>query len=370
MFYISNILGLSSYPKELKNLTIRLFILELIVSSIYLSHAWITLYYLSILDSYILFGNIVAIGMIFGAFLDIPLGILTDRKGQKIAFCCALGCLFVYYFGLIFASSIVMLLFLEMVVGIYSALISGSYISWFLNSWENLIQKDEKKQKLIRNAMGTVNFAKMISVSSLILLGGFLLNQFEISPNIIFLVQSISALVGLLFGYFLMVEYKNDDFKENQLEVSKNIKYKEKPLQKLGRGIKEKYINVSPYFISFSLLSFTTSSFISFILPLIIITILQPSPNSTTNSLDFDFTSIAILLLSVISSISNLFYGISSRFSGWFTSFITSPYRGILTIYFFNFPVVWFSFVFILLLDLEGWVQISLIVSIFILKLI
>ncbi|MCK4847448.1 MAG: hypothetical protein KAT16_00320, partial [Candidatus Heimdallarchaeota archaeon] len=49
---------------------------------------------------------------------------------------------------------------------------------------------------------------------------------------------------------------------------------------------------------------------------------------------------------------------------------ITSPYRGILTIYFFNFPVVWFSFVFILLLDLEGWVQISLIVSIFILKLI
>ena len=120
MIHISDIFGLSSYPKELKNLTIKLFILELIVSGIYLSHAWITLYYLSILNSYILFGNIVAIGMIFGAFLDIPLGILTDRMGQRIAFCGAFVCLFVYYIGLIFASSTFLLLFLEIIVGIYS----------------------------------------------------------------------------------------------------------------------------------------------------------------------------------------------------------------------------------------------------------
>jgi len=370
MFYISDILGLSNYPKELKNLTIRLFVLELIVSSIYLSHAWIILYYLAITDSYIIFGNIIAIGMIFGAFLDIPLGILTDKIGQRIAFCGALGCLFIYYFGLIFASSIILLLFLEIIVGIYSALISGSYISWFLNSWENFIQEDEKKQNIIRNAMGTVNFTKMISVSTLTLLGGFLLNQFAISPKEIFLVQSIAALVGLLFGYILMVEYKNVKLNENQSETSKNVKCKEKLHLKLRRCFKEKYINVSPYFISFAFLSFTTSSFISFILPLIIFSMIRPDSTSAPNSLDFDFTSNAILLLSIVNSVSDLAYGISCRFSGRFTSFIVSPYRSILSIYFLNFPVVWFSFFLILSLDLEVKLQVLLIVSIFILKLV
>jgi len=370
MFYLSNILGISNYPKELKSLTIKLFILEFIVSSIYLSHAWIILYYLSIIDSYIIFGNIIAVGMIFVAFLDIPLGILTDRMGQRIAFCGALVCLFVYYFGLIFASSMILLLFLEIIVGIYSALISGSYISWFLNSWENFIQNDEQKQKLIRNAMGTVNFTKMISISSLTLLGGILLSQFKISPNIIFLVQSIIALVGLLFGYVLMVGYEDNKIKENRLEVSNTIEYKEGLLLRLCKGFKDKYVNVSPYFISFAILSFTTSSFISFILPLIIFSIIQPDSTSTRYSLNFDFTSIAILLLTVINSVSDLAYGISCRFSGWFTSFIESPYRGILTIYFFNFPIVWFSFFLILLLDLEFRLRIFLIAIIFILKLI
>jgi len=367
MFYISDIFGLSSYPKELKNLTIRLFILELIVSSIYLSHAWITLYYLSIIDSYIIFGNIIAIGMVFGAFLDVPLGILTDRIGQRIAFCSALICLFIYYFGLVFASSIIQLLFLEIIVGIYSALISGSYISWFLNSWENFAQKNDQNQILIRNAMGTVNFTKMISVSSLTLLGGFLLSQFEISPNIIFLAQSIIALVGLLFGYMLMVEYKNVKIKENILDAQKKD-YKENLLFRLSKGFKEKYTNVSLYFISFALLSFTTSSFISFILPLVLYSLIQPI--SISKGYSFDFTSIAILFLTVVNSVSNIAYGISSRFSGWFTSFIVSPYRGILKIYFLNFPVVWFSIFLILLLDLEVRVRILLIISILIMKLI
>ena len=240
MIHISDIFGVSSYPKELKNLTIKLFILELIVSGIYLSHAWITLYYLSILGSYILFGNIVAIGMIFGAFLDIPLGILTDRIGQRIAFCGAFVCLFVYYIGLIFASSTYVLLFLEIIVGIYSALISGSYISWFLNSWENFVTEEEKKKNLIRNAMGTVNFTKMISVSSLTLLGGFLLSKFRISPNSIFLVQSIIALVGLFFGYKLMIGNHNENNEENEVEESNKEKYYESPLLRLSRGFKAK----------------------------------------------------------------------------------------------------------------------------------
>ena len=370
MIHISDIFGLSSYPKELKNLTIKLFILELIVSGIYLSHAWITLYYLSILNSYILFGNIVAIGMIFGAFLDIPLGILTDRMGQRIAFCGAFVCLFVYYIGLIFASSTFLLLFLEIIVGIYSALISGSYISWFLNSWESFITEEEKKKNLIRNAMGTVNFTKMISVSSLTLLGGFLLSNFRISPNSIFLVQSIIALVGLLFGYKLMIGNYRENIEENELEESNKDKYYESPLLRFCRGFKAKYILVSPYFLSFVLLSFTTSSFTSFIFPLIIYSIIQPTVTFKTSSLYFDFTSIAILLLSVANSISDLAYGIASRFSGWFTSFIESPYRGVLTIYFLNFPIVWLSFFVILLLDLDERLQVFLIVSIFTLKLI
>ena len=370
MFHISDIFGLSGYPKELKNLTIKLFLLELIVSGIYLSHAWITLYYLTILDSYILFGNIVAIGMIFGAFLDIPLGILTDRMGQRVAFCGAFSCLFIYYIGLIFASNTILLLLLELVVGIYSALISGSYISWFLNSWEEFILEDEKKKKLIRNAMGTVNFTKMIAVSTLTILGGILLNQFRISPTSIFFVQSMIALVGLVLGYKLMIkcDYRKNDTKESgKLEDNKN---NEHLFIRLYQGFKKKYTLVSPYFFSFALLSFTTSSFTSFILPLLIYSIIQPNSISRTSILYFDFTSIAVLLLSLANSISDFAYGIASRFSGWFTSFIDSPYRGILTIYFLNFPIVWFTFFIILSSDLGKNLQIFLIVCIFTLKLI
>ena len=216
--------------------------------------------------------------------------------------------------------------------------------------------------------MGTVNFTKMISVSSLTLLGGFLLSNFRISPNSIFLVQSIIALVGLLFGYKLMIGNYRENIEENELEESNKDKYYESPLLRLCRGFKAKYILVSPYLLSFALLSFTTSYFTSFIFPLIIYSIIQPTFTFKTSSLYFDFTSIAILLLSVANSISDLAYGIASRFSGWFTSFIESPYRGVLTIYFLNFPIVWLSFFVILLLDLDERLQVFL--SIFTIKLI
>ena len=114
MLYVDTLLGVKNYPEELKSLTMKFFSLELIITVIYLSHTWISLFYISILGSYAVYGSIVAIGMLFGIILDLPLGVLTDKFGQRGAFCSALGCLSIYYIGLIFAKNSFHLLCLEM----------------------------------------------------------------------------------------------------------------------------------------------------------------------------------------------------------------------------------------------------------------
>ena len=48
--------------------------MQVVVSGIYLSYSWISLYYLSVLDSFSIFSFIVAIGMLAGIVLDVPLG--------------------------------------------------------------------------------------------------------------------------------------------------------------------------------------------------------------------------------------------------------------------------------------------------------
>ncbi len=115
MSVIHSFLGISKFSQELQNLSIRYFCLQVIVSGIYLSYSWISLYYIFVLDSFSTFGTIVAIGMICGAFLDIPLGILTDRFGQRMAFCASLVCLAFYYTGIIFATNTIDFLLLEII---------------------------------------------------------------------------------------------------------------------------------------------------------------------------------------------------------------------------------------------------------------
>ncbi|MHA2095763.1 MAG: hypothetical protein ACW98F_14175, partial [Candidatus Hodarchaeales archaeon] len=82
------------------------------------------------------------------------------------------------------------------------------------------------------------------------------------------------------------------------------------------------------------------------------------------------FASLAILIRSLINSITDLIYGIASRFSGRFTSSIKSPRQGLAVFYLLNFPLAWISFFFILLLNMRTDWKLALIVVIFLIRLI
>ncbi|MHA2154816.1 MAG: MFS transporter [Candidatus Hodarchaeales archaeon] len=371
MLYVDTLLGVKNYPEELKSLTLKFFSLELIIAVIYLSHTWISLYYISILGSYALFGSIVATGMIFGIVLDLPLGVLTDRFGQRGAFCGALGCLTIYYFGLIFAKTSFQLLCLEILVGIFSALLSGSFIAWFLNSWENLIDKNEKSDKLFRSTMGNVKFVKMIAVSSLTILGGFLLFQAHLAPQLIFLLQGFIALVGFIFGFTIMVNYRPIERNRHiNLPSENETTLKKSHIVSMANRLMVNYIHVSPYFLCFGILSFTSLAFTTIIFPVLVYFLLSPENFGSGNYFTIDFASVAILILSLVNSITDLVYGISSRFSGRFTASIKSPRQGLIVFYSINFPFAWISFFFILLLNTSVHWKLLFIVIIFLSRLL
>ncbi len=372
MFYVDTLLGIKSYPQELKILIFKFFSLELIITVIYLSNTWISLYYISILGSYALFGTIVAIGTIIGFTLDLPLGILTDRFGQRGAFCGALLCLTIYYMGLIIATTPFQLLCLEILVGIYSALLSGSYLAWFFNSWAYLVEKNERNDKLLRSTMGNVNFIKMIFVSSFTILGGFLLFQAHLPPQLIFLIQGIISSIGFMFGFIIMV---------NKYPIYRNIKHKmttreKKPpirsiIRRKGGKIQNQYLRISPYFISFGVLRFTSLSFSTVIFPLIIYILLSSESKSINSSyFNIDFTSMAILVLSLVNSITDFTYGISSRFTGKFTRSIKSPRKGLAMIYTLNFPLAWLSILFVLIIQLDAILKLQIVILLFLGRLI
>ena len=371
MLYVDTLLGVKYYPKELKSLTLRFFSLELIITVIYLSHAWISLYYISILGSYALFGSIVAIGMFFGIVLDLPLGVLTDKFGQRGAFCAALGCLTIYYLGLIFATNSVQLLCLEILVGVFSALLSGSFIAWFLNSWENLVDRNEESEILFRSTMGNVKFVKMIAVSSLTILGGILLYQVHLAPKLIFLLQAFIALVGFILGFIIMVNYNPVGRNIHVRLTSENNKsHPFSNIRILGNNLRIKYLAVSPYFLSFGILSFTSLAFTTIVFPLIIYSLLSSDNVVNGEYVKIDFSSLAILIISLINSITDFIYGISSRFSGRFTSFIKSPRQGLVAFNTLNFPLAWILFFFILLVNISYYWRLIFIIIIFLSRLI
>ena len=123
---------------------------------------------------------------------------------------------------------------------------------------------------------------------------------------------------------------------------------------------------MTPYFISFAILSFTSLSFGTLVLPIIIYNVISPDQIIG----EINFASIAIVFVSVASSLNDIVYGFSSRFSGRFTSLIKSPYQGIIIFHSLNFPLVWLIYVIIILLNINPYFQLSLILIIFILKLI
>jgi MFS family permease len=309
----------------------------------------------------------VAIGMIFGALLDLPLGFLTDRYGQRLAFCCALCCLMIYYFGLILVTTPTQLLFLEILVGVYSALLSGSFTSWFFNSWEIIVKNHEGSNYLIRNTMGNLNFVKMIAIFSLTLLGGYFLYEMHLSPHLIFLAQSLIALGGLIVSFYIMIDYKTENVDCLPKQKAANRNGKERMFRKIiPKNFHKVYFLVTPYFVSFAILSFTSLSFGTLVLPVIIYSIVSPGQILG----EINFSSITIVLVSIASSLTDVVYGVSSRFSGKFTSFITSPLKGMIFFYSLNFPLVWLIFSILLTFNVNPSVQLFFILSIFIGKLI
>ncbi|MHA1331615.1 MAG: hypothetical protein ACTSR2_11110, partial [Candidatus Hodarchaeales archaeon] len=258
MAIFNSVLGVSTFPQELRNLSLKFFVIQIIVSGIYLSHAWISMYYIRVLDSFQIFGFVVAIGMLLGSGLDLPLGLLTDRIGQRVSFCLASLFLTIYYVGIIFASLPLHFIFLELLVGVYSALISGSYSSWFMNSWKILSSKEDEQR--FRVIMGNMSFIKTLVMSLAILLGGFLLQQDGIYPQTIFLMQALIAAIGVFIGYIFLSDPQTYLVENPNLEIKDAIK--ESSNRGLSIGfIFRNLINVTPYFIGFSIVGFTSVAF-------------------------------------------------------------------------------------------------------------
>ncbi|UCG00551.1 MAG: MFS transporter [Candidatus Heimdallarchaeota archaeon] len=370
--FIHSILGISTFPKELQNLSLKFLSLQIVVSGIYLSYSWISLYYLSVLDSFSAFSIIVVIGMLAGAILDVPLGILTDHYGQRMAFCGALFCLMFYYLGLIFAAYPIHLILLEILVGIYSALISGSFISWFLNSWENIAPKSSEFGLLFRNIMGNISFAKSIIVALATFVGGILLQQYRIIPQFLFLIQALIAALGVILGLKFISMPKNEKkvFRKDVKNSCENQNPSSSRFPTLLNNLWRNYVSVIPFFIGFSILSFTAISFNTLVFSPLLYEIY--SSNQTFNQNDFviQFTTLSLLIITLTISLSNVIFAIFSRLSGKMTSFIKSAYRGIIVFYILNYPVVWMAYILVLIADFTSLIKLSLIIFIFFLKII
>ena len=371
--FIQTLLGVATFPKELQNLSLKFISLQIVISGIYLSYSWISLYYLSVLDSFSTFSFIVAIGMVVGIILDVPLGFLTDRNGQRMAFCGALFCLMIYYFGLVFASFTIQFIFLEILVGIYSALISGSFTSWFLNSWEILAPKSSESGLLFRNIMGNISFAKSIFMALATFIGGILLQQCRILPQYLFLIQAFIAALGIILGLKFIsnpsVEKKplwkeNDEFLNdvNQTDSTRLIT--------IWCYLKKYYLLILPFCISFSILGFTSISFNTLVFSPLVYEIY--SSTQTFNQKDYviQFTTLSLLFITITVSLSNVIFAIFSRLSGKMIKFIKSAYKGILLFYILGYPVVWIAYLLVIRVEISSSIKLSLIFLIFIFKII
>jgi hypothetical protein len=162
----------------------------------------------------------------------------------------------------------------------------------------------------------------------------------------------------------------NSSISENINQKKDRKKKRSSFSYKFEVDIVSRYRFVSPYFLSFAILGFTSFSFGTLIFPLIIYQLISFNTIFSVNSFEFDFTSLAIISLSLISSITDLVYGCASRFSGKFTAPIESPRKGLIAFYTFNFPFLWMVFILIFLLRIDPYLQLTLIVIVFIIKLI
>ena len=76
------------------------------------------------------------------------------------------------------------------------------------------------------------------------------------------------------------------------------------------------------------------------------------------------------MLVSGIIAFSNLLFAFTSRISSKVTSFIHSPYKGLLIFYILAYPVIWISYLFTVISFLPLDIKLSLIVIIFFVRVI
>jgi MFS family permease len=378
MAFIHSILGVNDFPHELQTLSLKYITLQILVCGIYLSNGWISLYYLAILDSFEAFGFVVGLGLVCGIVLDIPLGVLTDRMGQRIAYCGAMCCLVIYYFGLIFVTRPFYLAILEVLVGIYSALLSGSYSSWFMNSWDRLVQESSIPDHLFRNVMGNIIFVKTLWIILATLIGGITLQQGYFPPQMIFVFQACIAAIGILVGskFISLPESLNNgdpfcepqEFENPAKSPTSSVERKVSIRAKFGlirSYLKTNLVNITPFLIGFALLSFTSVSFRSLILTPLLYELGSGTQTFHQDDIVIQFTAISILLVSGTRALSNIFFALSCRISGRLTSFIRSPYWGTILFYFIDFPVFWLVYTGLMIFSLPDIIRLALVIVVF-----
>ena len=81
-------------------------------------------------------------------------------------------------------------------------------------------------------------------------------------------------------------------------------------------------------------------------------------------------TSFSIMLISLVRAFSDLIYAIASRFSGRLTYFSKSPYKGLVSIYIFTFPIAWIINALILVIDVSSVIKIILVILIYFLRIV
>lgn len=254
MYTFQDLVGFKTYPSELKSLSLKYLILTGITSSIYLSYAWISLYYLKFL-TYTQFTITVSFGLIIGIILDYPLGIVTDRVGQKVSYIFALVFLGFYYFGLMFSRNLFHFLIMESFVGIFTALTSGTLSAWFMNQWELLSNFDKRNN--FGAAMSNIGFLVTFLNAALMLIGGMILEDFgKGNINIIFLFSSMICFSGISFA-FMWMKTTNSNFDSKK---RKKLNFHDFNILK---GVSRRLILI---FTAFSLISFTGLAYSSLII--------------------------------------------------------------------------------------------------------
>ena len=303
--FFQKIVGIASYPRTFRIICLKYAVLYSLVSiTIMLSFAWISLWYLKFL-SFTEFGIVMALGNVTGILLDYPLGLVTDKTGVKKSYMGSMIFLAIYYVGMTVTQTFFGFFVLHLIVGFYSALISGTINTWLMNTWEVHAKEHIEAKKKINSdpffwgrnmfdvssiefnnlfvdfnsfqdeysgdppkfggAWSNVSFLTGMATSAIMGLGGFSIllfgsqNVSDIFAILTFITQAGISLIGCLMAWIWMTEAKNSlDQEKNKAQNT------EDSLKSNGRITNLLGPNFVILVIIFAGFSFQASTLISF----------------------------------------------------------------------------------------------------------